>query len=118
MDRLRDCRPWFHLFQQLVAEVFTSAFFRKPDEGAIREGGDHYSKRSSHGVLRKFAYLLSAEFGKKGLAALFIHALAQHNTTTYGEFMLALSVGPNRSLLRGRIRVEPAPGASFGAQRE
>ncbi len=93
MDRLRTTRPSFHLFQQLVAKVFTSAFFRKPDEGAIREGGDRYSKRSSHGVLRKFAYLLSAHWVREGLAALFMISLARHNTTTYGEFMLALSVG-------------------------
>ena len=117
MDRLRTTRPSFHLFQQHVARVFASAFFRGPDEGAIGEGGDRYGNRSSHGVLRKFAYLLSAHWVREGLAALFMISLARHNTTTYGEFMLALSVGQIASL-RGRIRVEPAPGASFGAQRE
>ena len=93
MDRLRSTRATFHLFQQHAARVFGSAFFRRPNECAIEEGGDVDGNRSSHGVLRKFAYLLSAHGVREGLAALFMISLARHSTTTYGEFMLALSVG-------------------------
>ncbi len=93
MDRLRSAKATFHLFQQHAARVFGSALFRRPNECAIEEGGDVDGNRSSHGVLRKFAYLLSAHGVREGLAALFMILLARHSTTTYGEFMLALSVG-------------------------
>ena len=83
----------FHLFQQHVSRVFASAFLSGPDEGAIEEGGDRDGNGSSHGVLRKFAYLLSAHWVREGLQAVFLISLARSNTTTFGEFMLALSVG-------------------------
>lgn len=51
------------------------------------------SKPFSHRILRKLAYLLSAHWVREGLQALFIISLARHSATTYGEFMLALSVG-------------------------
>ena len=93
MDPLRSARPMLHLFQQHVSRIFASAFLRGPDEGATEEGGDRDSNLSSHRVLRKFAYLLSAYWFREGLQALFVISLARRNTTTYGEFMLALSVG-------------------------
>jgi O-antigen/teichoic acid export membrane protein len=93
MDRVRSARPMFHLCRQHVSRVFASAFLRGPDEGATEEGGDRDRNLSSHRVLRKFACLLSAHWFREGLQALFVISLARRNTTTYGEFMLALSLG-------------------------
>lgn len=93
MDRLRSAKPMFHLFQQHISRAFASAFSRRPLEGEIEEDGDHCGNPSSHGVLRKFAYLLSAHWVREGLAAIFMISLARRNAATYGEFMLALSVG-------------------------
>ncbi len=93
MDLLRSARPMFHVFQRHVSKVFASALHGGPDEGAIQEGGDLDGNCSKDGILRKFAYLLSARWVREGLSALFMISLARHNTTTYGQFMLALSVG-------------------------
>ncbi|NLI82590.1 MAG: oligosaccharide flippase family protein [Deltaproteobacteria bacterium] len=51
------------------------------------------SRRSSHGVLQKFAYLLGAHWIREGLRAVFLINLARQSATTYGEFMLATSIG-------------------------
>ncbi len=57
------------------------------------EGDTLYPKPASHRILQKFAYLLSAHWVREVLQALFIISLARHSATTYGEFMLALSLG-------------------------
>lgn len=46
----------------------------------------------SHRVIRKFLYLLSAQWMRDALRTIFLIYLARHNTTTYGEFMLALGM--------------------------
>jgi O-antigen/teichoic acid export membrane protein len=46
-----------------------------------------------HRILRKFAYLLSARWVRDAFQSVFFIYLARHSTTTYGEFMLALSLG-------------------------
>ncbi|NLI32253.1 MAG: oligosaccharide flippase family protein [Deltaproteobacteria bacterium] len=51
------------------------------------------SHLSSHGIIRKFAYLLGAYWIREGLRATFLITLARHSSTTYGEFMLATSIG-------------------------
>lgn len=48
--------------------------------------------RSSHHVLRKFAYLLGAQWFREGLQSVFLVVLARTSSTTYGEFMLAFSI--------------------------
>ncbi len=48
---------------------------------------------SSHRILKKFAYLLSARWVREALQAVFLIYLARHSATTYGEFMLALGLG-------------------------
>jgi len=77
-----------------------------------------------HRILKKFAYLLSARWFREGLVAVFFILLARRSTTTYGEFMLAISLGailllvgefglnlPLVSLLTGKER---PPGESLG----
>ncbi len=49
--------------------------------------------RPPHRILRNFAYLLSARWVRESLQTVFLIYLARHNSSTYGEFMLALSVG-------------------------
>ena len=46
-----------------------------------------------HRILRKFAYLLTARWLREGLVTIFFILLARRSTTTYGEFMLAISLG-------------------------
>lgn len=65
------------------------------DHGAVA-GGDRDTdspKSSSYRILRKLAYLLGARWVREGMQALFVIFLARHSATTYGEFMLALSMG-------------------------
>lgn len=45
------------------------------------------------GILKKFAYLLSARWIRDAFQAVFFIYLARHSSTTYGEFMLALGLG-------------------------
>jgi len=47
----------------------------------------------THRILRKFAYLLSARWIREVLATVFFILLARKSAATYGEFMLALSLG-------------------------
>jgi len=47
----------------------------------------------SPGILKKFAYLLSARWVRDGLQTVFLIYLARVSSTTYGEFMLALGLG-------------------------
>ena len=51
------------------------------------------SHPKSHGILQKFAYLLGAFWIREGLRAVFLISLARQSTTTYGEFMLAMTIG-------------------------
>jgi O-antigen/teichoic acid export membrane protein len=50
-------------------------------------------ERASHGILKKCSYLLSARWVREVLQAVFLIYLARTHTTTYGEFMLAISFG-------------------------
>lgn len=47
----------------------------------------------SHRILHKFAYLLSARWVREALATVFFIILARRSATTYGEFVLAISLG-------------------------
>ena len=47
----------------------------------------------SHRILPKFAYLLSARWVREVLSFFFFILLARRSATTYGEFMLAISLG-------------------------
>jgi O-antigen/teichoic acid export membrane protein len=47
----------------------------------------------SHRILKKFAYLLTARWLREGLVTVFFILLARRSTTSYGEFMLAISLG-------------------------
>jgi O-antigen/teichoic acid export membrane protein len=47
----------------------------------------------SRTILRRFSYLLSANWVRDGLQTIFIVYLARKSSTTYGQFMLALSLG-------------------------
>jgi O-antigen/teichoic acid export membrane protein len=47
----------------------------------------------SRTILRRFSYLLRANWLRDGLQALFLVYLARKSTTTYGQFMLAMSLG-------------------------
>ena len=47
----------------------------------------------SPGILKKFAYLLSARWVRDSLQAVFLIYLARVSSSTYGEFMLALGLG-------------------------
>jgi O-antigen/teichoic acid export membrane protein len=44
-------------------------------------------------ILKKFAYLLSANWIREALQAVFLIYLARVSSTTYGEFMLAIGLG-------------------------
>jgi O-antigen/teichoic acid export membrane protein len=46
----------------------------------------------SHGILRKFAVLLGAQWFREVLQSIFLVVLARTSSTTYGEFMLAFSI--------------------------
>lgn len=46
-----------------------------------------------HRILKKFAYLVSASWVRDALQGVFFVYLARHSATTYGEFVLALSLG-------------------------
>jgi O-antigen/teichoic acid export membrane protein len=45
------------------------------------------------GILKRYAYLLSARWVREAFQAVFLIYLARHSATTYGEFMLALAMG-------------------------
>jgi O-antigen/teichoic acid export membrane protein len=45
-----------------------------------------------HNILRKFAYLLGAQWFREILQSIFLIVLARTSSTTYGEFMLSFSV--------------------------
>jgi len=79
----------FHLFRRQVSQILPAAF----DGTTTAEGDTLHRKPASHRILHKFAYLLSAYWVREGLQAVFIISLARHSATTYGEFMLALSMG-------------------------
>jgi O-antigen/teichoic acid export membrane protein len=81
--------PIFHLFRRQVPQILPAAF----DGTTAGQGDTLHRKPASHRVLQKFAYLLSAHWVQEGLQALFIISLARHSATTYGEFMLALTMG-------------------------
>lgn len=49
--------------------------------------------KPQHRILRKFAYLFSAHWARELFQTLFLIYLARNFTTTYGQFMLALSIG-------------------------
>ncbi len=51
------------------------------------------ARPKSHGILQKFAYLLGAFWIREGLRAVFLISLARQSSTTYGEFMLAMTIG-------------------------
>lgn len=51
------------------------------------------SDLNSHRIVHKFAYLLGAYWIREGLRAIFLITLARQSSTTYGEFMLATSIG-------------------------
>jgi O-antigen/teichoic acid export membrane protein len=48
---------------------------------------------ASHGILRRFSCLLSAHWVREALQTVFLVYLARKSTTTYGQFMLAMSLG-------------------------
>jgi O-antigen/teichoic acid export membrane protein len=54
---------------------------------------DPIMERSSHHIIRKFTYLISAHWVREALQSIFLIYLARKSSTTYGEFMLALSIG-------------------------
>ncbi len=47
----------------------------------------------SYSILKKFAYLFSAHWVREGLQTAFLIYLARTSTSTYGQFMLAISIG-------------------------
>ena len=47
----------------------------------------------SRTILRRFSHLLGATWLRDGLQALFLVYLARKSTTTYGQFMVAMSLG-------------------------
>ncbi|MFZ5451838.1 MAG: lipopolysaccharide biosynthesis protein [Thermodesulfobacteriota bacterium] len=51
------------------------------------------SEPSSHRILPKFGYLLSARWLREALSLVFFILLARRSASTYGEFMLAISLG-------------------------
>lgn len=51
------------------------------------------SAGASHRIFRKFAYLFSAHGIRQALETVFLIYLARHSSETYGQFMLAISVG-------------------------
>lgn len=56
--------------------------------------GTHLQKKtSSHGILKRFSYLISAHWVREAFQTFFLIYLARTSTTTFGEFMLALSLG-------------------------
>jgi O-antigen/teichoic acid export membrane protein len=76
----------------------------------------------SHRILRKFAYLLSARWLREALVTVFYILLARRAATTYGDFLIAISLGaillqvgefglnlPLVSLLTGKDRDRGAP---------
>jgi O-antigen/teichoic acid export membrane protein len=75
------------------------------------------------GILRKFAYLLSARWVRDALQTVFLIYLARLSSTTYGEFMLALGLGSiltfvtdfglNLPLVSLLSRKESDPGAAL-----
>ncbi len=78
---------------------------------------------SPPGILKKFAYLLSARWIRDALQSAFFIYLARHSSTTYGEFMLALGLGSilvfvaefglNLPLVNLLSRKEGDPGAAL-----
>lgn len=54
---------------------------------------EHTSPTPQHGILRKFSYLFGAHWVREVFQTAFMIYLARSFTTTYGEFMLALSIG-------------------------
>jgi O-antigen/teichoic acid export membrane protein len=50
-------------------------------------------KPAPPGIIKKFAYLLSARWVRDALQAVFFIYLARVSSTTYGEFMLAIGLG-------------------------
>jgi len=51
------------------------------------------ASKPQHKILRKFAYLFSAHWARELFQTVFLIYLARNFTTTYGQFMLALSIG-------------------------
>jgi O-antigen/teichoic acid export membrane protein len=51
------------------------------------------SGTAPHRILRKFAYLLTARWLREALVTVFFILLARKSAGTYGEFMLAISLG-------------------------
>lgn len=51
------------------------------------------ARTTQHRILRKFAYLFSAHWARELFQTVFLIYLARNFTTTYGQFMLALSIG-------------------------
>ncbi len=49
--------------------------------------------RTGHGIISRFTHLLSAFFVREVLNSIFLIYLARKSTTSYGQFMLALSLG-------------------------
>jgi hypothetical protein len=49
--------------------------------------------QAGHGIVTRFAHLPSAFFVRKVLQAIFLVYLARKSTTSYGQFMLAISLG-------------------------
>jgi O-antigen/teichoic acid export membrane protein len=49
--------------------------------------------QAGHGIVTRFAHLLSAFFVREVLQAIFLVYLARKSTTSYGQFMLAISLG-------------------------
>ncbi len=67
---------------------------RGGNEDAVMKAEPHPKNGApSHKILYKFRYLLGAHGVREALQTIFIVYLARKSTTTYGQFMLALSMG-------------------------
>lgn len=95
--------------------------FQHSRDGVVHETMERRAGHSQyHGILRKFAYLLSAHWVREALRTIFIISIARHSAATYGEFMLALSIGQvvlfvaefgfNQHLVALLVRSKQAPG--------
>lgn len=59
----------------------------------VSESANPATNPASYRILKKLSYLVSARWLREAFQAVFLIYLARQSTTTYGEFMLALSLG-------------------------